>query len=159
MAKYILPFDNIASGATADTYKTMAAVILPDTDNKRVRLTAVTLGPADDSPTDANIGVRIGRTDNTSAGTAGSSVTAGNMPKVDGSKGDSPATGGLNYSAEPTTVTALHYTGINARGSVRIEFHPDDAPVANKNETLALSVAPRAASAVTLSGAIEFEDF
>jgi len=162
MPRYSMTWDNIASGAVADTYRTVAALIVPDTAGNRFRLLSLAVGFSDDSPVDLHAGVMINRTDGTANGTAGSSITGANMPKKDPDSVDSIITGGLNYSGgEPTEYEDEEIWGIGLYGKSGFikEWSELDAPIVTQDLVLGVLVCPRTAAAVTTTGSMEFEVF
>jgi len=157
--KYSLPFENISTSAVADTDKTIAALIVANTAGHRARIRKLTVGFADDAPADRNVNITLHRTNNATAGTAGSPITAANMPKKDTGTIDSLMTGGLNYSVEPTTFDAnpVWAEELNDRNGLIVEWDEEQAPKVIQNQTFCLRAAPRAAFASILTGTIEFE--
>lgn len=158
--RYSLPFENVATSAVADTIKTLAALIGNVTlAGTRARIRALTIGFADDGPADRNVNLRLQRTNNASAGTAGTSVTAANMPQKDTGSIISLLAGAANYSVEPTTFEAnpIWSDELNDRNGLIKEWDPDEAPKIIGIQTMCLRAAPRAAFVSSLSGAIEFE--
>ena len=161
--KYSIPFDDIPTGAVADGYKTIAAIVVPNTAGARVRLTAVEVGPADDTPADRNLAVKIARVaaiTSGTPGTAGTTIAAGSVPKKETRSRDSLCSGKLNYSAEPTTYETypVFQLAVNDRGLFVKEFG-DDGPVFELDQLCGLLAAPRAAAASRVSGTLEFEEF
>jgi hypothetical protein len=159
--RYVLPFSDLATGASADTFKTLVALVLANTAGHRFRVRALSVGPSDDAPDDKNVAVRLARTDNTGAATGGSAVTAANIPKKDSLSRDTVATAVRGPTAEPTTYETepVYQMDFNIRGGLLKEWSDIDAPIVNRNQTLGLLAAPRAAAAVRLSGSIEIEEF
>jgi len=155
-----LPFNDLASGSSADAFKTLAAVIAANTTGHRGRLLAFSIGPADDAPVDENACVRINRTNNAGAGTAGSSPT---LAKNDPGSRASVFTAGRDYSAEPTTYETepLVNQDFNLRGGYAWKWNGDFKTqiVFGINQTLGLLVAPRTANARRFSGWIEVEEY
>lgn len=160
--RYMMTFSDIASGAVADTFKTIASIINANTAGHRHRVRSLYIAPSQDAPTDVNIALKLSRTSNATAGTAGSTVTAANMPKVDPNSLTCLMTGGRNYSVEPTVYDTepMLQADFNARGGFYKEWlDPDSMPRTTLNQTTGLLVAPRTAVAVNLSGFIEYEIF
>lgn len=157
--RYSLPFDNITTLASADTLKTLALIRVANTVGHRFRLRAVTGSFADDVPQDNNIHLRIHRVAYGTAGTAGSTVTAANMPKKDPGSIDCLMTGELNFSAEPTTFDnqGIWVIDMNDRGEFHREWDEDQAPRFIANSGCAFRAAPREAVASILTGCMEFE--
>lgn len=160
---YTCPFDNIPTGAVADTYKTIAIIQVADTAGSRIRATKVVAGPADDTPADKTIGLRIMRVADVSAGSAGgggTTIAAGSVPKKDAAAPDSPASLRIGPTSEPSTFEAnpLWLGAMNDRGGIIDVWSEDsDKPHATQDQLLALQGAPRTAAAVRISGSIEFE--
>jgi len=164
MPSYKMTFDAIATGAVADTYKTLCAIVAADTAGHRARVMSITIGPADEAPVDKNVAVKLARVDDVSAGgagTPGASVSGANMGKVDSESVASTITGGRAYSAEPTVygTEPLWAGAFNARGGIIKHWDREDAPVIQRDQLIGLLAAPRDANAITLSGTIEFETF
>lgn len=164
MAFWTIPFNNVSTGNNADTADTMVSAIVPDTAGSRIRVRAISIGAATDSPTDVPFGVKLQRIADVSAGaagTAGSSITAANIPKHDSLQADAPCSAGIAYTAEPTTYEthALWQTEMNARDSLIKEWLPDEAPVASRDQLMGLLVTPRTAVALIVSGSMTVESF
>jgi len=157
--RYTLTFTDVPTGVVADTFKTIAAIIAANTTGHRARIRSLQVGPADDAPADLQCAMRLERTNNATAGTPGSSVTAANIAKKDTGALDCLMTGGRNYSAEPTTfeTEAQWQLDFNARGGFVKEWEADMAPKFGPNQTLCVRAAPRTTTAVRISGSIEFE--
>jgi hypothetical protein len=159
--RYYMTWNDIPSGAVADTFRTIASIIVANTTGHRFRVRSLSIGPSDDAPADLNASVKLARTNNATAGTPSSTVTAANMPKVDPGSIDSLMTGGRNYSGgEPTTYETepLFTEDFNIRGGFIKEWtDPDQMPKVTQNKTLGLLLAPRTAVAIRTSGTIEFE--
>jgi len=161
--RYAVHFTDVPSGAVADTFKTIAALIAADTAGYRCRLRSLQVGPADDAPADLNVALQLQRVDDVSAGGAGTANSNPTPVPKDSlaraaviSAGEDYVTGGV----EPTTYgNPLWQIDINRRNSVIKEWGVEDAPVINRDQLLGLLAAPRTAAAVRLSGALEFEEF
>lgn len=161
--RYTLTFSDVATGATADTFKTLAALIVADTAGYRCRIRSIAIGPADDTPQDKSVAIKLARIADVSAGGAGTktAVAAGNLGKKDPGAADSIISGGRNYTAEPTAYETepIWQCDVNCRGGLIKEWSAEDAPIATADMLLGLLAAPRDASAKQLSGTIEFEQF
>ena len=158
---YSIPFKG-TSGASAGTYKTMAAFNVPNTAGLRLRVRSISVGPADTAPNDRNWSAairRVASVSSGSAGTPGTSISAANVPKKDTSGPDCIAGGGTIYSAEPTTfeTNPLWQDDCNDRGGIIKEWDQNGAPKALANQLIALCIAPRTANAAEISGTIEVE--
>jgi len=160
---YSMVFDDLATGTTADVFKTAASLIVADTVGHRCRLRSLNIGPSDDVPADQNITVKVSRIADVSAGTAGTktAVTTANMAKKDPGSVDSLVSGGVNYTAEPTTYEneSLFTQDMNARGGFLKEWSAKTAPIFTQDSLCGILVAPRATTAVRFSGSLEFEVF
>ncbi len=162
---YILPFDDVATGASANVWDTIAAAIVADTALKRIELVEIALGPADDAPLDLSAGVRIKRIADVSggtAGTAGGTLTAAQMGRGRSDVADPPFTGKTGYTAEPTVyeggtsvTNCLFQIGINTRSLVVIPVAPGLC-IAQQDQHLGLLLAPRTAAAQRWSGHLVF---
>lgn len=162
MPFYTMPFEDVATGSTIDLYKTMGAIIVPDTVGNRCRVRGLHAFPSNDTSQDFDIAVRLSRIASRTAGTAGSSspVTGANMPKHDPGSVASIVTGARNYTSEPTTYETedLWVGGFNMRGGVINERFDDDEMYRVTQDMLCgVRCAPRAAVALRVSGVIIFE--
>ncbi len=161
---FIIPFDDIPTGTTDDTYKTLAAIIAAATAGHRCRIRTLHIDPSDDAPVDLSVGLELRRIADMSGGTpgtAGTSIAAADVPKKDPSSIASLMSGALNYSAEPTAfeARAVYQAGMNARGGHDKFWEPDEAPVINPDQLMGLRACPRGSTAVRLCGTIGFEMF
>jgi len=157
---YTLEVNNSASGASADTFKTMLAARAADTAGYRFRLRAVAVGCAEDSPVDLPIAVVVQRVDDVSGGSAGTAGSAETPAPVDSLSRASVIAGGSAYSAEPSTYgDPLFAVDFNARSALIKEWAPEDAPVANRDQLIGLLVAPRTAAARTITASMLIEEF
>ena len=80
---YSLTVENVSTSAVADTFKTLLGLVAGGTAGDRGKLLALDVMPADDAPADLNVAIKIGVTNQDTAGTPGTSVTAANVPKAD----------------------------------------------------------------------------
>ncbi len=164
---YTVTFESIDTGALADTFKTMLALLMPDTnDGHRARLRKLIVGASQVTPSDDSMLLQIKRILDVSvgsAGTAGTTIGAAAVPKVDPDSIDSFASAKIDYSAEPTTYAteAIYAAPFNTRGGLIERWEPFDpeAPVFRRDQLLGLLIAPRAAAAVAITGSITFETF
>ena len=159
--RFTVPFSNVASGAVADTFVTLAAIVAGDTAGTRARLRSLQIGPADDAPQSIDLAVRVNRIDDLSGGSAGTPGATPTPAQKDSLSRAAVCTAGTAYSGEPSTylTVPLWEVGMNAMNSLIKEWGEEDAPVANRDQVLGLLVAPRSAVAATLSGVLEFEEF
>ncbi len=160
-----VPFKDVATGAVADTFKTIAALEIADNQENRYRLRKIVVGPADGTPQDANVSLSIKRINDVSAGgvgTAGTTIAAAAIPMAD-DKQTPPVDleANSNYSAEPTAYETHEqwHGAFNGRGALIENFAPNDAPVVKRDQVLGLLAAPQTAAVFTLSGCLTFESF
>lgn len=160
---YPVTWDDVATGAVADTYKTVASIIVPDTAGVRARIRSIRIASSDDTPTDKPVRVRIIRiadVSNGTAGTAATSISAANIPKLDPAGPVATFSAKLDYSVEPTTfeTDALWQDAFNDRGGIDKTFCEEDArPSGIADQLLAVQVAPSTAAAIKTSGGINVE--
>lgn len=161
MPRYILDFAGLATGAVADTYKTLASLIAADTLGHRVKLRKLTIMPASANPVDENCAVQLKRIADVSAGTPGTktAVSAASISKFDPETIDSLVSGGINYTVEPTTyeTRALWQASFNMRAGLVKAWPEDEAPKICRDQLLGLLAAPEDNSALDLNGSLEFD--
>lgn len=159
--KFSLPFEDIATGAVADIFKTLAALKVPDVVGNRCRVRALIIGFSKPSPDDQPVAIVMSRIADRSAGASGTStaVTAANMPKKDPDSIDSLVTGERDYSVEPSSFAAenIFADEINDRGGIIKEWDEEGAPKFTRDQLCAIRAAPRRALAAEVTGTIEFE--
>lgn len=157
--KFSVNADNVATGAVADTYKTLLAIVAANTAGYRARLLKLVVGPADDAPADLNVSLQLKRVDAVSGGGAGTATAVTPVP-MDSLSRAAVITSGKNHTVEPTTYGNPVWQGdMHCYNSLIQEWAPEDAPVINKDQLLGLLAAPRTAAARTLSVWMEFEEF
>jgi hypothetical protein len=153
--------DNVATGAVADTIKTMLSIIVADTAGHRCALRGLNVGFADDAPADRNVAIQIKRIEDVSAGTAGTktAVAVADIAKMDPGSIAPLMSGGRNYTVEPTAYDAeeLFAQDLNDRGGIVKEWDFEDAPKFIADQLCGLCAAPRTANAATLSGGLLFQ--
>jgi hypothetical protein len=153
---FAVTFRNVAGDAVADADTTIAAVITANTAGHRCRIREIALGFSDDAPADLNIGISLQRTSNVGAGTK----TAFTPMPLDSDSLASIISGGIDYTAEPTTYgNPIWATELHRQSTLIKEWAPEDAPVCSQNETIGLVTTPRTAAAASMSGTITFEEF
>lgn len=167
--QFSIPF-KVTSGASAGTYKTIAAIPIANTAGLRLRVRSIAIGPADAAPNDRNFNVALRRIASVSSGansTTGTAINAVNVPKKDsgarnilGIADGSPAAY-TNYTTEPTTYDThpVWQDDYNDRGGIIKEWDERGAPKFLANQLLGLCVAPRAAFAGEVCGTIEVEEY
>ena len=156
-------FNNISTGAVADTYKTMAAVLTGDTAGYEIRLRAVIIGVSLDAPADLQVSMKVNRIADISAGGAGtpdSSIAAANLARPRSGSRDGVSTFGYDYSAEPTTYeTNPHYQiDFNLRGGHTKEWGIEDGIIGGQDMLVGILMAPRTANAAVISGTVIWEE-
>lgn len=166
MPNFSLPFEALATGVTLDVYKTMAALIVDDTQGHRIRVRGFHAFAADPNPLDHNMGVRLDRIADLSAGSEGTPggspdpVAKADMPHHDPGSVDSLVAGERNYSVEPAAFETepLYVGGFHMRGGLINErFDDDEKYVCTRDMLIALRFAPRASVEMLVSGVILFE--
>lgn len=158
--RYTIPFENISTGAVADTFKTLVSLIMPTAGATcRAAIVGIRLAGGDAAPTDLTLVARFRRVlTGSGKGTAGTTITAANIPKKDNLSQDAPFTAGTNYSAEPTyEAKTLWEMAFNSRTGVMEAFGRENEIIGNYDQVIGLEVAPRTASARVLSGSIDVE--
>ena len=138
----------------------LLGLVAGSTDGHRGRLLQLIVGPADDTPADLNVAIRVNVTNQDTAGTPGTSVTAANIPKADPNQRDSVMTGVRNYSAEPTTYETYSrwQSEFNRRGALMMAWTRDEAPQWGPSKTLGILCAPRSANAASLTITVIWEE-
>lgn len=156
MPRHSVTFTAVATGSSVGTYKTLLGVIFGNTTGYRGRVRKLSVQPDGEAAQDVNVSLRLSKTNNATTGTA----TAVTPKKLDANSIATNATAGKNYSAEPTTVDSQHFWegAVNGRGGILVEWLPHEGPLWGINETLILQASPGAASAVKLSGTIEWDE-
>lgn len=153
---FTVSFRNVAGDASADADTTIAAVFTADTLGHRCRIREISLGFSDDAPADLNMGVSLQRTSNVGAGTK----TAFTPIPLDALSLAAIVSGGVDYTAEPTTYgNPLWAMELHRQNTLLKEWGPEDAPICNRNELVGLVTTPRTAAAAVMSGHIVFEEF
>jgi hypothetical protein len=161
MAFFSLNTAAFASSASANAFLTAAMII--GAAGKRARLVHLHVSCAGETAHDEPMRVRVGKTNQAGAGTAGASPT----PKpTDSAAGvASVLTCGTAYSAEPTTYDTITTTGcfweagFNGRGFLTQNWMPEYAPVINGAQSLGILIAPSTANARKTNVSIIWEEF
>lgn len=164
--RYTVPFGKtgFSTAAVANTFKTAAAVIVPDAALVRARITGFHVATSDPTPVDASVMIQLARILDLSAGGAGTkavTIAASSIPKNDPAGPDSTCSGGAEYSVEPTAYESNPYKqiGMNGRGIVWSLEEGEDPLIGTQDMLLGLLVAPRSTTVVKLTGYLEFEVF
>lgn len=157
---YSLTVEDVATGAVADTYTTLLALVAGSTTGHRGRLLQLIVGPSDNTPQDLNAGVRVSKTNQDTAGTPGSTVSAANIPKHPNER-VSTMTGARAYSVEPTTYETYpaFQADMNRRGGMMQAWTREEAPQWGPSETLGILFAPRTDAVARVSATIIWEEW
>lgn len=162
---YDIAFEDFATSATGDTYKTAVACHATNTLGHRYKLREVDVQAADDTPLDKNLAVQIKKVLDVSAGSAGTpgtTIAAADLSKRDTLQIDAPFGAGIEYPTTPPSsykTEAIKQWEFNAHGGLIYGWSFADAPVCNRDELLGVLVAPRAAGAIQTSGGMTIETF
>lgn len=158
MPHFTAEAEEMATGSSVGTFKTMLGIKMANTTGHRARLRALNVGPGGEGAQDINLTLRVSKTNNSTDGTS-TAVTA--KKKDPGSVASNAAAIGKNYSVEPTTVNSQHDygNGFNSRATHIKEWSKEEAPVFGPNETLVVQMAPGAAAAVKVTITAEWEEF
>ena len=154
MPHFTVDFEDVASAASAATWKT--ALALACAAGKRLRVRSVQAGPSGEAAQDLNTTFELIR------GTTDGTGTAQTPIKKDSLAVAAAATAKVNYSVEPASdleANPIFRIGVNSRGCFIKDWGPDEAPRCEASEFLFLRFRPGAATAVKFSGTIEFEEF
>lgn len=162
--KFSVTFDDVATGAVADTFKTICALRAADTAGHRCRLLKLVVGPSEAGAQDLNIALQLKRVDDVSAGGAGTPDSTPTPAKADSLSRAAVITAGVDYitgGVEPTVygTSPLWQGDMNLRNTIIETWTPEEAPVINSDQLLGLLAAPRTAAARSISGSMEFEEF
>lgn len=161
---YTAPAEDVATLAVDNSYKTVLLIRNPNTAGMRFRLRRLRITPADNSPQDLNVGVRIMRIADYAGGTAGTSVstiTAVNMPKKDTNGPIADQLADIDFSDEPTVYesNALFTDGINVRGGIPIWWEEEEAFKFATNQACGILIAPRGTTIARLNVHAGFERY
>lgn len=163
-----LHFSDETTGAVADTYKTLVAIIAADTAGHRAALLSLNVGCSDNAPVDETFGCQIQIVKDVSAGGSGTSsisVTAAQMARADWGEIDGVITGKIDFvggGVEPTTYDSsypLFNHEFNTRGGFFKEWTFETAPKIGRDQLLGVLFTPRVATARNLSGSITFQEY
>lgn len=161
---YVVNFNNISTGAVADTDKTLIAIRAGDTLGYRFLLLELFVGPADDAPVDLNVRLALKRVDDVSAGSAGTPDSTPTPEPIDSLARASVITAGVDYitgGAEPSAYGNDLWVGdMNRRNSISQIWDENDpqVPVFNRDQLAGLVGAPRTGAAAVLSGKMVFKE-
>jgi hypothetical protein len=161
MPHFKLRVEGLVTGSTANAFTTLLGIKYATTTGHRARLRKLLLGGSGAAPQDVQLSVRMQRTNNTADGTS-TAVNVNTIAKADpGSLASNVSAIGKNYSAEPTNYEngILGVGAFNSRGTLIMEWGPDEAPVWGPTQSLGIQVAPGSATATYLEATLEFEEF
>lgn len=162
---YTASFEDFLIGAVADTFSTAIAMLIPDTTaGHRARIREISISPAVNATYDNYIAIKIARVEDVSAGTAGTAgatIAAADMNRMDPDGRIPFWTCPIEYSVEPTAYDAKEVWGAGMHGYMTYEHYWEEkmAPVALRDQLLGVLLAPRAAADGAFSGTITMEDF
>lgn len=156
--RYTIPFENVSTGATADVFRTIAALIMPTSGGTcRAAIEGLRLGCGDASPSDLTLVARIRRVlTGSSKGSPGTTIAAANIPKKDNLSQDAPFTAGINYSGgEPSyeAKTLWEFT-FNTRTGLFESLWGNEI-IGNYDQVIGLEVAPRTSAARAVYGSLD----
>ena len=156
-------FSDIATGASANTYKTMAAILASATAGYKARIRELVIVVSLDAPADLQVSLKVNRIADVSAGGAGtadSSIAASALARPNTDDRDGVTTFGYDYSVEPTTYeTNAHYlVDFNLRGGHTKVWGVEDSIYINNDMLIGILMAPRTAAAATISGTVVWEE-
>lgn len=157
MAIYTITADNVTLNSTANTLRTIAAVVGSSTNLARIKHIVIALTNA--APIDHQIEVDIAKTNNAGAGTPASTPTPS---KADADSRAAGMTAGVDYvSGEPTTYSdPLVRDGFNSRGRYEWRQDPSLPPVLEVRgaETLGVRLASGSGGTVAATVTIVWEE-
>lgn len=161
--KYTISFDTENAGVSG-AFKTLAAIINPDTTGIRARLTGYSIGSADETPFDESVAIEIGRILDVSAGGAGSGFTAiaaSAITKNDPAGPIATSTGAVGYGTEPTVYESRAWKrfGINDRGALWSLDEGDKPLIIIPDMLMGIRAGGHGATVLKFSGYLEFENF
>jgi len=161
MAHFSTKVDGIATGAAANTYRTLLGIKFSNTAGHRAKLRRLVISGGGGAPQDEQASIRIRRTDNSADGTSTAVNVNTISPKDEGSVASIVTAIGKNYTVEPTTYASEIIGGgsLNCRGQLVLAWPGDDAPQVGINETLGIEGAPGQAVALNLEVFAEWEEF
>lgn len=163
MPRYFLNSGDVATGATADTFTTLLALIVPDTAGYRCRLRRLKVTPASANPVDDNCRIQVKRIADVSAGTAGTktAVAGSAIAKQDTDAADSVVSGGVSYTVEPTTYETrpIFEAGFNMRGGLDHRWTAEEAPMFLRDQLCGILGANQDNAALDLNILVEFETY
>ena len=160
MSQLKLRAGSLVTGSTANAFITLLGLKLPAGTGNRARLRKLVVGGGGVAPQDVQVSLRLRRTNNTTDGTS-TPLNVNTIGKADpNALASVMAAVGTNYSAEPTTYETgtLGIGALNSRGTLVMEWGPDEAPIWGPSQTLGLEAAPGSATATTLDVMAEWEE-
>jgi len=160
MSIYHCKVEGIATGAVANTFKTILGLKYADTLGHRGRLRKLFIGGGGGAAQDLQVSIRLRKTDITADGTS-TAVNVNTIGKSDPtSQASLVAAMGKNYTVEPTTMgtDTLGGGSINGRSGLVLEWGPGEGPTWGRKECLAIEAAPGEATAANLEAYVEWEE-
>lgn len=160
MGVYAIKVEGIATGASANTFKTLLGLKLANTAGHVARLRRLVVGGGGGAAQDLQVSIRLRRTDNNADGTS-TAVNVNTIGKHESEQIASVVSAiGKNYTVEPTNYETEMLGGgaLNTRGGLVLEWAPGEGPRFGKNQTLGIEGAPGSATAANLEIALEWEE-
>lgn len=159
---YTVPFPAVTISAVANTFKTVVEIIVPAT--ARCSIVRVCVGPADATPLDMNVVVKLNRNSG-ALGTGGTAIAAANIPKSDPAGRDALCSARIAPGGEPATYETYGemILGYNDRGGIDHPFMSEDQePKAVGGATVSFGLQATsmiAGTARVLSGYVAFREY
>lgn len=160
MGTFAIKVDGIVTGSSANTYAGLLGLKLANTAGHRARLRRLVVGGAGAAAQDINVDIRIRRTSNAGDGTS-TSVNVNTIGSLNPNQIASVMSAvGKTYTVAPSTYEngALGGGSVNSRGTLVLEWPPNEGPLWGINQTLVIEGAPSTAAAVNLGIAAEWDE-
>ena len=159
---YTVPFHAVTINGTANTFLTVAEIIVPAT--ARCAITGIVVTPADAIPDDQDVVVKLNRNSG-ALGTGGTAIAAAAIPKSDPAGRDALCSARIAPTAEPATYegNGEFVGGFNDRGGLDHPF-PDEnhEPKVVGGATVSwglLCASMKTGTARVLSGYVTFREY
>ena len=160
---YIIPFENLDLGGSADTFQTLVAAILADTVGYKAALMELSVFPSDDTPLEKINALQLKRIDDVSAGSSGTGTAVTPVPMMSDQQA-SIITGRVDFTVEPTTyhTVPLWVAGEYEKWGIIKTWHDPDLtkhPCALRDQLLGLLASARDATPLILTGYLHMREF
>ena len=159
---YTVPFHAVALSGTLNTFKTVAEIIVPAT--ARCAIVRVAMGPADATPDDQDVVLKIARNSGT-LGTGGTAIAAAAIPKSEPAGRDALCSARVAPTGEPATYEANgdFMLSFNDRGGIDHPFMTEDQePKVVGGATVSfglLACSMKTGTARVVSGYVAFREY